>query len=47
VWAGVVPLRTVRLDPVAAPDLGDGIAVPTHIASGPLGPGSTPMGQFR
>ena len=46
VWAGVVPLRTVRLDPVAAPDLGDGIVVPAHIASGPLGPGSTPVGQF-
>jgi nitroimidazol reductase NimA-like FMN-containing flavoprotein (pyridoxamine 5'-phosphate oxidase superfamily) len=42
VWAGVVPLRTVRLDPEAAPDLHGGIAVPGHIATGPLAPGSEP-----
>jgi len=42
VWAGEVPLRTVRLDPVAAPDLAGGIALPDHIASGPLAPGSEP-----
>ena len=42
VWAGVVPLSTVRHDPQAAPDLRDGIAVPGHIATGPLAPGSAP-----
>ncbi len=42
VWAGEVPLRTVRLDPVPAPDLADGTALPDHIARGPLGPGSVP-----
>jgi nitroimidazol reductase NimA-like FMN-containing flavoprotein (pyridoxamine 5'-phosphate oxidase superfamily) len=40
VWAGVLPLRTVRLEPVAAPDLADGTALPEHIAVGPLAPGS-------
>ena len=40
VWAGVVPLRTVRMDPVPAPDLAAGIAVPEHVALGPLAPGS-------
>jgi len=42
VWAGEVPLRTVRLDPVAAPDLRAGTALPGHISSGPLAPGSVP-----
>ncbi len=42
VWAGVVPLTTVRHHPLAAPDLRDGIAVPGHIADGPLAPGSVP-----
>ena len=42
VWAGEVPLRTVRLDPVASPDLRAGIGVPDHVASGPLAPGSVP-----
>ena len=42
VWAGEVPLRTVRLDPVASPDLRGGIGVPDHLASGPLAPGSAP-----
>ena len=44
VWAGEVPLRTVRLDPVAAPDLRDGITLPGHLASGRLAPGSVPPG---
>jgi len=44
VWAGEVPLATVRLDPLPAPDLGDGIALPPHIATGPLAPGSVPPG---
>jgi uncharacterized protein len=42
VWAGEVPLRTVRLDPVPAPGLADGTVLPEHIASGPLGPGTVP-----
>jgi uncharacterized protein len=42
VWAGVVPLRTARLDLVASPDLRAGIDVPGHVASGPLAPGSEP-----
>jgi len=41
VWAGEVPLWTVRLEPVAAPDLKPGVALPGHIDSGPLAPGST------
>jgi uncharacterized protein len=40
VWAGQVPLVTVRLDPVADPALRAGIALPDHLASGPLAPGS-------
>ena len=40
VWAGEVPLRTVRLDPVAAPGLPEGMAVPVHLATGLLAPGS-------
>ena len=43
VWAGEVPLRTVRLHPLAAPDLAEGITLPGHIASGPLAPGSVPL----
>ncbi len=42
VWAGEVPLRTVRLDPVPAPDLAGGTRLPDHIARGPLGPGTVP-----
>ena len=42
VWAGVVPLRTVRADPVPAPGLADGISLPAHLATGPLAPGSVP-----
>ncbi len=30
-WAGVVPLRTTALPPVAAPDLRDGIPVPASV----------------
>jgi nitroimidazol reductase NimA-like FMN-containing flavoprotein (pyridoxamine 5'-phosphate oxidase superfamily) len=40
VWAGVIPLRTARLAPVAASDLQPGVTLPEHIASGPLAPGS-------
>lgn len=46
VWAGEVPLRTVRLDPVAAPDLADGIRLPDHIATGPLAPGSATVDRL-
>jgi nitroimidazol reductase NimA-like FMN-containing flavoprotein (pyridoxamine 5'-phosphate oxidase superfamily) len=46
VWAGVVPLATVRLAPLADPDLAGDITIPDHIADGPLAPGSTPAGQI-
>jgi len=42
VWAGVVPLRTVRLDPVADPALGADVGLPDHLARGPVPPGSVP-----
>jgi nitroimidazol reductase NimA-like FMN-containing flavoprotein (pyridoxamine 5'-phosphate oxidase superfamily) len=42
VWAGVVPLAQVRLDPVAAPGLRADIGLPGHLDSGPLAPGSVP-----
>jgi nitroimidazol reductase NimA-like FMN-containing flavoprotein (pyridoxamine 5'-phosphate oxidase superfamily) len=42
VWAGVVPLTMVRHQPAPAPDLREGIVVPHHIATGPLGPGTVP-----
>jgi len=44
VWAGEVPLTTVRGDPRPSPDLRDGIALPRHLATGPLAPGSVPRG---
>ena len=47
VWAGEVPLRTVRLPPVPAPDLVASTVPPAHIASGPLAPGSEPLGDLR
>ena len=47
VWAGEVPLRTVRLDPVPSPDLSDGIVLPDHIRSGPQAPGSAPARQLN
>ena len=40
VWAGEVPLVTVRLDPVPAPDLAAGTVPPAHVADGALGPGT-------
>ncbi len=42
VWAGEIPLRTVRLDPVADPSLRSGITVPDHLAHGSVAPGVTP-----
>ena len=45
VWAGEVPLRTVRLDPVADPALRAGIGLPHHIATGRrCGPGHARRG---
>jgi len=46
VWAGVVPLTTVRHEPQPAPDLADGIGLPGHLAAGPLAPGSVRDGRF-
>ena len=43
VWAGEVPLRTVRLDPVADPALRSGIMVPDHLREGRIAPGATPL----
>jgi len=41
VWAGEIPLRTIRLDPLADPALGPGISVPAHLTDGEPAPGST------
>lgn len=50
VWAGEIPLRILRLDPVADPTLLAGIEVPGHLAAGRLAPGwtqlpDTPLGK--
>ncbi len=42
VWAGEVPLRTARLDPVADPTLDRAITIPEHVRNGSLAPGSVP-----
>ena len=42
VWAGEIPLRTVRLDPVPDPALPTGIPLPPHLSTGALAPGSVP-----
>ncbi|HEY5097055.1 MAG TPA: pyridoxamine 5'-phosphate oxidase family protein, partial [Acidimicrobiales bacterium] len=42
VWAGEIPLRTVRLDPVADPALRAGITLPDHLVEGRTAPGATP-----
>jgi hypothetical protein len=42
VWAGEIPLRTVRLDPVPDPALRPGLVVPDHLARGEPAPGSIP-----
>jgi nitroimidazol reductase NimA-like FMN-containing flavoprotein (pyridoxamine 5'-phosphate oxidase superfamily) len=41
VWAGEIPLRTVRLDPLPDPALRTGIGVPDHLVHGEPAPGST------
>ena len=43
VWAGEIPLRTVRLDPVADPTLRPGVGVPPHLVDGDPAPGSVPL----
>jgi uncharacterized protein len=47
VWAGEIPLRTVRLDPLADPALRPGIAIPDHLTHGNPAPGSTHLGPGR
>ncbi len=42
-WAGEIPLRTVRLDPVSDPALRPGIVVPDHLSRGEPAPGSVPL----
>jgi nitroimidazol reductase NimA-like FMN-containing flavoprotein (pyridoxamine 5'-phosphate oxidase superfamily) len=42
VWAGVIPLRSVRLEPVADPDLRPGIPFPPHLAGPGVAPGALP-----
>jgi nitroimidazol reductase NimA-like FMN-containing flavoprotein (pyridoxamine 5'-phosphate oxidase superfamily) len=42
VWAGEVPLRTVRLDPVPDPALRTGIGIPGRLVHGAVAPGTTP-----
>ena len=44
--AGEIPLRSVRLDPVADPALPAGIPVPGHLTFGQPAPGSTPIGEL-
>jgi len=46
VWAGEVPLRTVRLDPLADPALRPGIGLPAHLRDGAVAPGSAPWRQL-
>jgi nitroimidazol reductase NimA-like FMN-containing flavoprotein (pyridoxamine 5'-phosphate oxidase superfamily) len=41
VWAGEIPVVSVRLDPVADPTLRPGIAVPGHLRDGAIAPGTT------
>ncbi len=46
VWAGEIPLRTVRLDPLADPALRAGIELPAHLAGGDPVPGSMRPGDL-
>ena len=46
VWAGEIPLCTVRLDPVPDPLLAAGTAVPDHLVNGRPAPGSTPLREL-
>ena len=46
VWAGEIPLCTVRMDPVPDPALAAGIAVPEHLLGRGPAPGTTPVGDL-
>jgi nitroimidazol reductase NimA-like FMN-containing flavoprotein (pyridoxamine 5'-phosphate oxidase superfamily) len=46
VWAGEIPLRTVRMDPVPDPALTAGTAVPDHLLTGRPAPGTTTVGDL-
>jgi uncharacterized protein len=46
VWAGEIPLRTARLDPVPDPALPSDVVLPPHLAHGPTAPGSLPWRQL-
>jgi uncharacterized protein len=41
VWAGEIPLRAIRLDPVADPLLRPGIELPDHLVGPGIAPGTT------
>jgi nitroimidazol reductase NimA-like FMN-containing flavoprotein (pyridoxamine 5'-phosphate oxidase superfamily) len=43
VWAGEIPFRIARMDPVADPTLRAGVTLPDHLAHGHPGPGSVPV----
>ncbi len=47
VWAGEIPLRTVRLDPVPDPALRPGVGVPEHLSAGNPAPGSAPLRRLE
>jgi nitroimidazol reductase NimA-like FMN-containing flavoprotein (pyridoxamine 5'-phosphate oxidase superfamily) len=46
VWAGEIPLRTARLDPVPDPALRASIRVPGHLSAGSPAPGSVPWREL-
>ena len=46
VWAGEIPLRTVRLDPRPDPALRPGIVVPDHLVRGRPAPGSATLDEL-
>jgi nitroimidazol reductase NimA-like FMN-containing flavoprotein (pyridoxamine 5'-phosphate oxidase superfamily) len=46
VWAGEIPLRTARMDPVPDAALRPGVVLPEHLAHGPTAPGSLPWRQI-
>jgi len=46
VWAGEIPLRTVRMDPVPDPALAAGTPVPEHLLDGGPAPGTISAGDL-
>jgi nitroimidazol reductase NimA-like FMN-containing flavoprotein (pyridoxamine 5'-phosphate oxidase superfamily) len=46
VWAGEIPVRQVRLAPVADPALRPGITLPSHLSAGATAPGTVPLGDL-